>query len=204
MIAVPVSAIVGVLLGCASWVVAVKLTAERRVSSREEYGLLLLSGACGAGVLALSALRSGGDPTQVVVVALLAIPILITLLTDILARLIFPAVLLPGAGSAHQWSRRGLRHRAPRRRFPLDLVWQRGVTSGQRGNPHCRHNRRDARPRRDAGGALCRGGAGRSRGRATPADSACPPGGCDPIRHVSVRGRPCRAGALARRAVPLG
>jgi prepilin signal peptidase PulO-like enzyme (type II secretory pathway) len=96
VIAVPVSAIVGVLLGCASWVVAVKLTAERRVSSREEYGLLLLSGACGAGVLALSALRSGGDPTQVVVVALLASPILITLLTDILARLIFPAVLLPG------------------------------------------------------------------------------------------------------------
>ncbi len=75
---------------------AVKLTTETRVSARQEHGLLLLSGVFGAGVLAISALRSGGDPTQVVVVALLAIPLLITLLTDILARLIFPAVLLPG------------------------------------------------------------------------------------------------------------
>ena len=96
MQAVLVSAIIGVLLGCASWVVALKLTAQARVSPRSVRALLLLSALCGCGVLALSALRSGGDSTQVVVVAILAFPLLITLLTDILARLIFPAVLLPG------------------------------------------------------------------------------------------------------------
>jgi prepilin signal peptidase PulO-like enzyme (type II secretory pathway) len=94
--AVPVSAIIGFLLGCASWVVAMRLTAEAQIGAREERALLLLSGVFGGGVLAVSAFRSGGDATQVVVAALLAIPLLITLLTDILARLIFPAVLLPG------------------------------------------------------------------------------------------------------------
>jgi leader peptidase (prepilin peptidase)/N-methyltransferase len=96
VLAVAVAAVIGVLLGCASWVVAVKLTAETRFSPRALRGLLLLSGACGGSVLAISALRSGGDTSQVVMVALLAVPLLITLLTDILARLIFPAVLLPG------------------------------------------------------------------------------------------------------------
>jgi prepilin signal peptidase PulO-like enzyme (type II secretory pathway) len=96
VLAVPISAVIGFLLGCASWVVAMKLTAEARVGTREERALLLLSGVFGCGVLAISALRSGGDPIQVVVSALLAFPLLITLLTDILARLIFPAVLLPG------------------------------------------------------------------------------------------------------------
>jgi prepilin signal peptidase PulO-like enzyme (type II secretory pathway) len=93
---VPVFAIIGFLIGCASWVVAANLTAEARVGPREKHALLLVSGVFGCGVLAISALRSGGSTNQIVVVALLAIPLLITLLTDILARLIFPAVLLPG------------------------------------------------------------------------------------------------------------
>jgi leader peptidase (prepilin peptidase)/N-methyltransferase len=73
-----------------------KLTAGTRVSPRREHGLLLLSGVFGAGVLALSTFRSGGNLTQVAVVALLAIPLLVTLLTDVLDRLIFPVVLVPG------------------------------------------------------------------------------------------------------------
>ena len=120
MLAVPVSAIIGSLLGCASWVVAMKLTAEARVGARGERALLLLSGVCGAGVLAISAFRSGGDPTQVVVAALLAFPLLITLLTDILARLIFPAVLLPGFLVA-------LTLAAAR---PLGVPWQAALISG--------------------------------------------------------------------------
>jgi prepilin signal peptidase PulO-like enzyme (type II secretory pathway) len=96
VLAVPIAAVIGVLLGCASWVVAMKLTAGTRVSPCSRRGLLLLSGVFGAGVLALSTFRSGGNLTQVAVVALLAIPLLVTLLTDVLDRLIFPVVLVPG------------------------------------------------------------------------------------------------------------
>lgn len=94
--AIPISAIFGVLLGWASWVVAVKLTAEARVSTRADRAVLLLAGLGGGGMLMLSAVRSGGDAATVAVVAILATPLLITLLTDILARLVFPLVLLPG------------------------------------------------------------------------------------------------------------
>ena len=94
--AVPVSAIIGFLLGCASWVAAMKLTAGTRGGGRDERTLLLLSGVSGSGVLAVTALRSGGDPNHVALIAILAIPLLITLLTDIQARLVFPIVLLPG------------------------------------------------------------------------------------------------------------
>ena len=94
--AVPVSAIIGFLLGCASWVAAMKLTAGTRGGGREEHTLLLLSGVSGSGVLAVTAFRSGGDPNHVALIAILAIPLLITLLTDIRARLVFPIVLLPG------------------------------------------------------------------------------------------------------------
>jgi len=96
VLAVPVYASVGFLLGCASWVAAVKLTAAARGEAHKDRALLLLSGACGGGVLAVAAIRSGSDAAKVAVVALLATPLLITILTDILARLIFPAVLLPG------------------------------------------------------------------------------------------------------------
>jgi prepilin signal peptidase PulO-like enzyme (type II secretory pathway) len=93
---VPVYTMIGFLLGWASWVVAVRLTAGARGGALSSRGLLLLSGLSGSGVLAASAVRSGGNVATVAVVALLAIPLLITLLTDILARLIFPAVLMPG------------------------------------------------------------------------------------------------------------
>ena len=97
MLAVAVYAMIGFLLGCASWVVAVKLTARPRGEAHKERALLLLSGACGGGVLGLTAARSEGDAGTVAVVALLATPLLITILTDILARLIFPVVILPGS-----------------------------------------------------------------------------------------------------------
>ena len=96
MLTIAVSGIIGFLLGGASWVTAEKLTVAARGSTRAEKAVLLLAGACGAVVLALSAVRSGGDATTVAVVAILAIPLLITLLTDVLARLVFPVVILPG------------------------------------------------------------------------------------------------------------
>jgi leader peptidase (prepilin peptidase) / N-methyltransferase len=96
VLAVSVSAIIGSLLGCASWAVAMRLTAEARGGAQEERALLLLSGVSGGALLAVTALRSRGDAIQISVVAFLAIPLLITLLTDIRARLIFPTVLLPG------------------------------------------------------------------------------------------------------------
>ena len=96
VLTIAVSAIIGFLLGGASWVTAEKLTAAAWRSARAEIVVLLLAGACGAVVLALSAVRSGGDAATIAVVAILAIPLLITLLTDVLARLVFPVVILPG------------------------------------------------------------------------------------------------------------
>jgi prepilin signal peptidase PulO-like enzyme (type II secretory pathway) len=96
VLAIAVSAIIGFLLGWASWVTAAKLTAEARVSARAERAVHLLAGACGAVVLAISAIRSGGNAATVGVVAILMTPLLITLLTDVLARLVFPVVILPG------------------------------------------------------------------------------------------------------------
>jgi leader peptidase (prepilin peptidase) / N-methyltransferase len=96
VLTIAVSAIIGFLLGGASWVAAEKLTAAPRRSTRAERAVLLLAGASGAFVLALSAVRSGGDTATVAVVAILAVPLLVTLLTDVLARLVFPVVILPG------------------------------------------------------------------------------------------------------------
>ena len=97
---IAVSAMIGFLLGSASWVVAGNLTAGARMSAWDERIGLSLAGVCGAVVLALSAVRSGGDAATVAVDAILATPILITLLTDIRTRLVFPAVLLPGIVAA--------------------------------------------------------------------------------------------------------
>ena len=55
----------------------------------------MLAGGCGTGILAVSAVRSGGDVRTIVTVAVLAVPLLITLFTDLRARLVFPAVLGP-------------------------------------------------------------------------------------------------------------
>jgi prepilin signal peptidase PulO-like enzyme (type II secretory pathway) len=100
--------IIGFLLGCASWVAAVKLTAKVRCGEREERALLLLSAGGGGGVLVFTAVRSEADPTQVAVVAILAMPLLITLLTDILTRLVFPVVLVPGLLAALALAAAGL------------------------------------------------------------------------------------------------
>jgi prepilin signal peptidase PulO-like enzyme (type II secretory pathway) len=96
VLTIAASAIIGFLLGGASWVTAEKLTAGARRSPRPERAVLLLAGASGTVVLALSAVRSGGDAATVGVVAILMTPLLITLLTDVLARLVFPIVMLPG------------------------------------------------------------------------------------------------------------
>jgi len=96
VLTIAVSAIIGFLLGSASWVTAEKLTAGARRSARAERAILLLAGACATVMLALSAVRSGGDAATVGVVAILMTPLLITLLTDVLARLVFPVVLLAG------------------------------------------------------------------------------------------------------------
>lgn len=95
VLTVPVFTSLGVLLGWVTWVVALKLTAVTRIDARER-ALLLLAAVAAGGVLTLSAVRSGGDITTVASVAILAAPLLITLLTDILVRLVFPLVLLPG------------------------------------------------------------------------------------------------------------
>jgi prepilin signal peptidase PulO-like enzyme (type II secretory pathway) len=47
-------------------------------------------------LMAITAVRSGGRWVELVIVALLAIPLAVTLLTDLLARLVYPAVLAPG------------------------------------------------------------------------------------------------------------
>jgi prepilin signal peptidase PulO-like enzyme (type II secretory pathway) len=96
VLTIAVSAIIGFLLGGASWVTAEKLTAGARVSPRPERAVLFLAGASGAVVLALSAVRSVSNAATVGVVAILMTPLLITLLTDVLARLVFPVVIVPG------------------------------------------------------------------------------------------------------------
>lgn len=87
---------IGFLLGGVSWVIARMLTAETRERTGIERVPLLFSGLCGAAILAVSTLRSGGDAETVVITAMLAVPLLVTLLTDVRSRLVFPVVLIPG------------------------------------------------------------------------------------------------------------
>jgi prepilin signal peptidase PulO-like enzyme (type II secretory pathway) len=88
-------------------VVAARLTAEVRVAPAGR-ALALLAGCSGGGLLAVSAVGSGGDAVTVAVDAILATPILTTLLIDIRARLVFPTVLLPGLIAALIFSATGL------------------------------------------------------------------------------------------------
>jgi leader peptidase (prepilin peptidase)/N-methyltransferase len=92
----PLAAIVGALVGSACWAAASRLTAEARLGKWDARALLPVSAFAGAVLLMVSALRSEGDPMRIAVVAILAAPILTTLLTDLLARLVYPVVLLPG------------------------------------------------------------------------------------------------------------
>ena len=97
---VPLFALLGAFLGWAGWLVGHRLTVSERDPTDEGRGardpLPLLCAALGAGVLGLAALRAGDDLADVWRVALLMTPLLITLVTDILARLVFPAVLAAG------------------------------------------------------------------------------------------------------------
>jgi leader peptidase (prepilin peptidase)/N-methyltransferase len=88
--------IAGFLLGGASWGMATMLTTETSERAWDERVPLLLSGLCGAALLLVPTLRSGGDATTVALIALLAVPLLVTLLTDVRSRLVFPVVLIPG------------------------------------------------------------------------------------------------------------
>ena len=96
----PVVTVVGILVGWTSWVVARRLTDDLHVDPcpvpRMSQALPLICAALGGGVLGLAAVRAGDDLTAIARVAILAIPMLITLATDVLDRLVFPAVLLPG------------------------------------------------------------------------------------------------------------
>ncbi len=91
-----ICAVIGALFGWVSWAVADRLTGEARDGVPSPRALGLLSAVGGSSLLAISAQRSGGNVTVVVTVAILAFPLLITLLTDAQARLVFPVVLLPG------------------------------------------------------------------------------------------------------------
>lgn len=86
---------------------AARLTAEARDAPLGR-ALALLAGGCGGGLLAVSTIRSGGDAATVAIDAALGVPILITLLTDIRAQLVFPAVLLPGLLMALAFAASGL------------------------------------------------------------------------------------------------
>lgn len=88
--------VIGFLLGGISWVVARMLTAESSEDTWNDRVPLLLSSLCGAALLAVPTLRSGGNATTVATIAILAVPLLVTLLTDLRSRLVFPVVLIPG------------------------------------------------------------------------------------------------------------
>jgi prepilin signal peptidase PulO-like enzyme (type II secretory pathway) len=96
----PAVTVVGMLIGWASWVVARSLGdvagADSRPAPRLSEALPLVCAAIGGGVLGLAAVRAGDDLAVIARVAILAVPLLITLATDVLDRLVFPAVLLPG------------------------------------------------------------------------------------------------------------
>lgn len=91
-----VCAIIGVLSGWACWFLADRLTSEARGGVPAPRALGLLSTVGGGSLLAVAAQRSGGRVSVVVSVAILAAPLLITLLTDAQSRLVFPVVLIPG------------------------------------------------------------------------------------------------------------
>jgi leader peptidase (prepilin peptidase)/N-methyltransferase len=96
LLTIAIVLIIGFLLGGVSWAAARMLTAGTRQRPWDERVPLLLSGLCGAALLVVATLHSGGNLATVVIVAILAVPLLVTLLTDVQARLVFPVVLIPG------------------------------------------------------------------------------------------------------------
>lgn len=99
MVTAAVAAVIGAAVGGASWAAARRLAAgqvESLADARLGRALPVVCVALGGGALALAAQRSGGDAAVLARVALLGAPLLVTLATDLLARLVFPLVLLPG------------------------------------------------------------------------------------------------------------
>ena len=98
MLTIAISVIIGFLLGGASWVVARMLTAE----TREAHGGPSAFHSCSRVCAAPRCSRSPPLPFRWRcrrpwrLVAMLAVPLLVTLLTDLRSRLVFPVVLMPG------------------------------------------------------------------------------------------------------------
>lgn len=104
MVTVSTFALVGILLGWGSWVMATRLTTDAQ-DGTAQYSRpslappLIASGLTGA-LFAIAAHRSGNDLRGLATVAILTAPLVVTVLTDLLARLVFPAVLASGLVAA--------------------------------------------------------------------------------------------------------
>lgn len=99
MLVTAAAATIGMLLGWGSWVVGRRIAAgqvETLADAWMRRALPVVCVALGGGAMALAASRSGGDAVVLVRVGLLGAPLLTTLATDLLARLVYPLVLLPG------------------------------------------------------------------------------------------------------------
>jgi leader peptidase (prepilin peptidase)/N-methyltransferase len=99
VLTVPLFAILGALGGWACWLAAIRLTTGAG-EGMPPRALPPVATATGGILLAVVASRSGGDTAAAGATALLAAPLLITLLTDLLARLVYPGVLAPGVLAA--------------------------------------------------------------------------------------------------------
>lgn len=93
-------AIVGGVAGWGSWIVADRLTRPARAEAEASRSFLLLASLAGGGVLAGAAHEFGSESATLTGIAIVMIPILVTLLTDALAKLVFPVVVVPGALAA--------------------------------------------------------------------------------------------------------
>jgi prepilin signal peptidase PulO-like enzyme (type II secretory pathway) len=95
-----VAAIAGIAVGWVSWLVAATLTPEAHRglfgNGTRRHVPLLISCVIMGSLATIASVRSGGDFLATTTFILLAAPLLVTLLTDIRARLVFPAVLAPG------------------------------------------------------------------------------------------------------------
>jgi prepilin signal peptidase PulO-like enzyme (type II secretory pathway) len=97
---IPAYALIGGLLGWGSWIVGWKLSVgapsgPHRGRGARAFSFLILI-MLGAGLLASLSFRARGDLAAILPVAALALPLMITLATDVQTHLIFPIVLVPG------------------------------------------------------------------------------------------------------------
>jgi prepilin signal peptidase PulO-like enzyme (type II secretory pathway) len=100
MLIVLISAVGGLLLGWASWLGAAWLTAGVRTDTRtgtlERLLFPALTSVGTGGLLTMRAMHSAHSIADIAIVAILITPLVITLLTDLRAREVYPLVLLPG------------------------------------------------------------------------------------------------------------